>query len=408
MGTKDLLEFEKHILHKLNDPMETDPTPPNAEDLKTCTRILDVFEYHLIKKTRLTYNQQILRTMDYGLVRKNQESYSLIEKENGKLMEEIQDLEGELTLIGTCPIENCQHHSKLNPSKLIQKINDTSTQLELEYQKSNAKHCNGNPPQNPPKKKNHLDGFTARIKVVKKQKVLQNYSFGAAAPVTTTNKYQTLSENDALPTQDNTAMPVAPPKKIPPIHLKFEENYNLIMQEINRKYPKTNSKLSGEYLRIFASTADERKEIISFLKERREQFFALHPQDSKPPKIVIKGLPISTDIDDIKKDLSERGFLVNKVAQLTKLNKVAQLTKLKSKFKLPIFMVELQKSPDSPDIFKLDKCCYLTVKIDTFNRRPGPTQYVTTVTYLTTPLRIVTLKPDVLNAASRIERATAQ
>ncbi|GFW10580.1 putative RNA-directed DNA polymerase from transposon BS [Trichonephila clavipes] len=37
-------------------------------------------------------------------------------------------------------------------------------------------------------------------------------------------------------------------------------------------------------------------------------------------------------------------------------------------------MVELQKSPDSPDIFKLDKCCYLTVKIDTFNRRPGPTQ----------------------------------
>ncbi|GFU40259.1 hypothetical protein TNCV_3112031 [Trichonephila clavipes] len=73
------------------------PDTHNAEDLKTCTRILDVYEYHLIKKTRLTYNQQILRTMDHGLVRKNQESYSLIEKENGKLMDEIQDLEGELT-----------------------------------------------------------------------------------------------------------------------------------------------------------------------------------------------------------------------------------------------------------------------------------------------------------------------
>ncbi|GFT42679.1 nucleic-acid-binding protein from transposon X-element [Trichonephila clavipes] len=187
--------------------METDQTPPNAEDLKTCSRILDVFEYQLIKKTRLTYNQHILSTMDNGLIGKNQESYDLIEKENEKLMEEIQDLE-----------------------------------------------------------------------------------------------------------------------------------------------------------------ADERKEIINFLKETGEQFFALHPQDNKPQEIVIKGLPISTDIDDIKKDLSERGFLVNKVAQLTK---------LKSKFKLPIFMVELQKSPDSPDIFKLDKCCYLTVKIDTFNRRPGPTQCYT-------------------------------
>ncbi|GFV15631.1 hypothetical protein TNCV_4836571 [Trichonephila clavipes] len=41
--------------------------------------------------------------MDNGFVRKNQENYNLIEKEIEKLMEEIQDLEGELTLIGTCP-----------------------------------------------------------------------------------------------------------------------------------------------------------------------------------------------------------------------------------------------------------------------------------------------------------------
>ncbi|GFU93491.1 hypothetical protein TNCV_2200691 [Trichonephila clavipes] len=161
-------------------------TPPNAEDLKTCSRILEVFEYQLIKKTRLPYNQQILFTMDNGLVRKNQESYDLIEKENGKLMEEIQDLE----------------------------VNDSSKKLELDYQKSNAKLYNDNPSPIPPKKKNRLDGFTAPPKVVKKQKVLQNYSFGVAAPLTTTNKYQTLSGKDALPAQDNTAMPVAP--KFPP------------------------------------------------------------------------------------------------------------------------------------------------------------------------------------------------
>ncbi|GFU81822.1 hypothetical protein TNCV_2798351 [Trichonephila clavipes] len=39
---------------------------------------------------------------------------------------------------------------------------------------------------------------------------------------------------------------------------------------------------------------------------------------ARPQKIVIKGLPISADIDDIKQDLSEQGFLVSKVAQLTK------------------------------------------------------------------------------------------
>ncbi|GFX46596.1 hypothetical protein TNCV_4550351 [Trichonephila clavipes] len=200
----------------MKDHMETDLTPPSAEDLNTCRRLLDIFEYQIIKKSRLTANQHILYTMDSGITRKNQENYSLIEKENKKLMEEIEDLEGELTLIGTCPIDNCQYHFKLNSSKIAQKIKDSSKQLEIEFKKSATYASVGNPSPNPPKKKNHLDGFTAPTKVVKKQKVLQNYSFGAVAPVTTTNKYQTLSGNDDVLTQDNTAMPVAPPKKISP------------------------------------------------------------------------------------------------------------------------------------------------------------------------------------------------
>ncbi|GFW39961.1 uncharacterized protein TNCV_5116441 [Trichonephila clavipes] len=38
-------------------------------------------------------------------------------------------------------------------------------------------------------------------------------------------------------------------------------------------------------------------------------------------------------------------------------------------------MVELKKSSDFPDIFKLKKCCYLVVQVDTFNRRPGVSQF---------------------------------
>ncbi|GFW66349.1 nucleic-acid-binding protein from transposon X-element [Trichonephila clavipes] len=37
-------------------------------------------------------------------------------------------------------------------------------------------------------------------------------------------------------------------------------------------------------------------------------------------------------------------------------------------------MVELEKKPDSPDIFKMKKCCYLMVQVDAFNRRPGVSQ----------------------------------
>ncbi|GFV24088.1 nucleic-acid-binding protein from transposon X-element [Trichonephila clavipes] len=199
------------------------------------------------------------------------------------------------------------------------------------------------------------------------QKILQNYSIGVDAPINVQNKFNVLAGSSAMPVSVNAAVPVATPKppKIPFIHLKFTDNYNLVMQAITRKWPKSRSKLSGEYLKILASTADEHREITAFLKEKGEEFHAIDPIEVRPQKIVIKGLPISTDINAIRDDLTERGFNVIKVAQLTR---------SKSKFKLPIFLVELKKLPGSPDIFQLETCCFLSVKIDSFNRRPGATQ----------------------------------
>ncbi|GFT48622.1 hypothetical protein TNCV_3082361 [Trichonephila clavipes] len=74
-------------------------------------------------------------------------------------------------------------------------------------------------------------------------------------------------------------------------------------------------------------SADEHREITVFLTERNGEFHAIDLNRGPPPKIVIKGLPDLTDIDAIRVDLTERGFNVLKVAQLTK---------AKSKPKLPI------------------------------------------------------------------------
>ncbi|GFX00313.1 vitellogenin [Trichonephila clavipes] len=110
---------------------------------------------------------------------------------------------------------------------------------------------------------------------------------------------------------------------------------------------------------------DEHRIVTDYLKEISEEFYVIDPPDSRPLKVVIKGLPISTEIDEIQEDLTSQGFSVEKVAQLTR---------SKTKSPLPIFMVELEKKPDSPDIFKMKKCCCLTVQIDAFNRRPGVSQ----------------------------------
>ncbi|GFW10223.1 nucleic-acid-binding protein from transposon X-element [Trichonephila clavipes] len=101
---------------------------------------------------------------------------------------------------------------------------------------------------------------------------------------------------------------------------------------------------------------DERREIMEKLKKT---------QASRPQKIVLKGLPTSTDIQNIKSDLENQGYIVEKVAQLTK---------NKTKSPLPIFMVEIKKFPNSADANKINKCCYMTFSVDTFRNRPGPSQ----------------------------------
>ncbi|GFT34659.1 nucleic-acid-binding protein from transposon X-element [Trichonephila clavipes] len=119
------------------------------------------------------------------------------------------------------------------------------------------------------------------------------------------------------------------------------------------------------YLKIFTTSTDEHRIVTDYLKEKCEEFYVINPPDSRPQKIVIKGLPVSTEIGEIQADLTSQGFCVRKVAQLTR-------SKTKSPF--PIFMVELERNPDSPDIFQLKKCFYLAVQVDTFNRRPGVSQ----------------------------------
>ncbi|GFT92325.1 nucleic-acid-binding protein from transposon X-element [Trichonephila clavipes] len=307
--------------------------------------------------------------MRIGISRKTQDDFDHITLQIEGQKKTLEHQTGLLLSIGSCPLPDCLYHRNFNATQIVKKNEEEALKLQLLLANSISNvNTNLNPKADElkTKKSTRNEGFTSPTKVAKKQKFLANYSVGVDA-VNVQNKFKALAGSSAMPDSVNAAVPVAPskPPKIPFIHLKFTDNYNLVMQEITRKWPKSRSKLSGEYLKILASTADEHREITAFLKEKGEEFHAIDPIEVRPQKVVIKGLPISTDINAIRDDLTERGFNVIKVAQLTR---------SKSKFKLPIFMVELKKLPGSPDIFQLETCCFLSVKIDSFNRRPGATQ----------------------------------
>ncbi|GFT71623.1 hypothetical protein TNCV_3020941 [Trichonephila clavipes] len=285
-------------------------------DREKCDRMSILEEKSKLQLDRLKFLNLTLARMNNGKFKKPREDFERILNEKEYEQSLVEQQKGELLSLGSCPIPDCQFHSNLNAVQIIQQNEEEALKLQLFLTSNitnlsnNVNDKNASKTNEIKKKTNRVEGFTSPIKVAKKQKILQNYSIGVDAPVNVHNKFNALAGSSAMP-----------------------------VSEVTRKWPKSKLKLSGEYLKILASTADEHREITAFLTERNEEFHAIDPIEVRPQKIVIKGLPISTDIDAIRVDLTERGFNVLKVAQLTK---------AKSKLKLPIFMVELKKASGLP------------------------------------------------------------
>ncbi|GFS87909.1 nucleic-acid-binding protein from transposon X-element [Trichonephila clavipes] len=145
--------------------------------------------------------------------------------------------------------------------------------------------------------------------------------------------------------------------------MKINKNYNLILQEIYRTYPNTVNKNTGNYIKIQPATAEDEDNIKKLLVIKKADHYTIeHPSVIKA---VIKGLPSSTNVTDIETELKAKGFDVEKIAQLRKFS---------TKSPLPLFMIQIKRSENAQDIFKLKNLIYLTVEVVPFRRRPGASQ----------------------------------
>ncbi|GFQ65855.1 hypothetical protein TNCT_425721 [Trichonephila clavata] len=189
-------------------------------------------------------------------------------KENLKAAErEHQALLGETTLI-TCPILNCKIH---NPQKLNLKNSNQG--------KSSLKNKRTEPEEF------QLPRKTARItKEIPIEQVI----------CTTNNKFAVLECEQTTNVMSDP--PIQAPPKIKPIMMKITKNYNLILQDINRKFPSTTNKVTRDWIKIQCSTSDDHREITTSLVQKKVEHWVIGPVTNRPIKVVIKGLPASTPV----------------------------------------------------------------------------------------------------------------
>ncbi|GFS80301.1 RNA-directed DNA polymerase from mobile element jockey [Trichonephila clavipes] len=103
---------------------------------------------------------------------------------------------------------------------------------------------------------------------------------------------------------NNSANQNAPQNQLPPpIMLFVEENYKVQMAVITKIFPKIRSHLTGDFLKLYTDSAEERCLVVQLLKRLKFQFYKIKAKAERPIKVVIKGLPRTTNPEEIKQDL---------------------------------------------------------------------------------------------------------
>ncbi|GFT26329.1 putative RNA-directed DNA polymerase from transposon X-element [Trichonephila clavipes] len=202
---------------------------------------------------------------------------------------------------------------------------------------------------NSQKRKENDDGFVSptRRQTIKKPNLILSPNFN----VETNNKFSNLNQQEIAGTNDNTTTNDPPPSTNtpktylpPPIMLKTSDETREHMKVITTTFPNIRSKLSGELIKLYTNTSIEYHKLLNLLDQHRFQYHVITPKDERPIKVVIKGLPRNTDINDIKSDLVDQGFNETKVSQL-----IGRITKQK----LPVFMITLPRNIHNAKIFQL-------------------------------------------------------
>ncbi|GFV57874.1 hypothetical protein TNCV_501361 [Trichonephila clavipes] len=76
----------------------------------------------------------------------------------------------------------------------------------------------------------------------------------------------------------------------PPIMLFVEKNYKVQMAAITKEFPKIRSRLTGDFLKLYTDSSEERRLVVQLLKKLRYQFYTNKAKAERPIKLVIKYL----------------------------------------------------------------------------------------------------------------------
>jgi hypothetical protein len=173
--------------------------------------------------------------------------------------------------------------------------------------------------------------------------------------------------------------------KPPPIFIYGVTNYQQMKNKIREivEDEQYNTKtLAENTIKINPNTSETYRKMIKFMREQKIIHHTYQPKEERAFQIVVKHLHYSTDIEEIKEELSMKGHTVRNIVNVKR-----RITKEP----LNLFFVDLEPAGNNKDIYKLHSIQNNIIKVEPPRKASGLAQcmrcqqYGHTKTYCTRP-----------------------
>ncbi|GFY53361.1 hypothetical protein TNIN_373621 [Trichonephila inaurata madagascariensis] len=226
-------------------------SPPNAHAIHSidaqCAQIKAIEKLIKIKELQIKYLQDLIEIETFD---KDSTHAALIKEKANTELEYATKL-GELKVLFPCPVKSCTH-SKANGINSFRNKHKRPTEspilpatliLDKNAKKSNKNSKIDKPIKNPVRK-TRQESKNAVDDIIPTKNSFASLVIQDAAEATNKNSESPMIEDNSEENQINEDVTVTP--KIKPIMLRYKDNFNLILQDLNKKYPNSVNKLTGQ------------------------------------------------------------------------------------------------------------------------------------------------------------------
>ncbi|GFV83621.1 nucleic-acid-binding protein from transposon X-element [Trichonephila clavipes] len=186
----------------------------------------------------------------------------------------------------------------------------------------------------------------------------------SAPSIILSNAYEEVEEIEF--DTEKAAAAVAPGVKIPPFFIQPNPDWTDLMVFAHSLASTLQSKLSGRFLRITVQSEEEYRKLATYFRHEQIAFKYFMLKSERPLKLILRGLPTSTELQAVKKEIESEGF---------KIHKISRLTKFQSKAPMPLIYIQLINDLNADSIYNYVDMFGTRVDFEPYdgsrNRRPN-------------------------------------